>query len=85
MYVNMNAPIETVPNPHRRNYVCCQCDECEAIFLLTRDRYTPAFYHCPSCNHDIYVAYHTISPARYKLLRAYYDFKAKLIKLTSRS
>lgn len=87
MYVNMNAPIETVPNPHRRNYVCCQCDECETIFLLARDEkgLIPTLYRCPSCNHDIYVLHNTISPALYKLLRAYYDLKAKLIKLTSRS
>lgn len=81
----MIAPIETVSNPHRRTYICCQCDECKAIFLLARDEdgHIPAYYHCPSCNHDMYVSYHIISPTQYKFIRAYYGLKAKLIKLTS--
>ena len=84
----MTAPIEVVPNPHRnsRQYICCQCSKCEAIFLLARDEngYLPAFYRCPSCNYEMYVDHQTISRTQYKLLRAYYDLKAKLIKLTSR-
>lgn len=84
----MIAPIETIPNPHRikvnrKKYICCQCDNCNAIHLLTHD--FPDYYYCPSCNKGLYPPNHIISSVRYKFLRAYYDFKAKLIKLTSRS
>ena len=85
----MITPIETVSNPHRngKQYTCCRCNKCEAIFLLARNEngYLPTFYQCPSCNYEIYVPHQTISHTKYKLLRAYYGFKAKLIKLISRS
>lgn len=79
--------IEAIEKPKyqkkdRRKYICCQCNICDAIFLIARNdngRF-PLIFTCPSCNSERIVYTHTISSMTYKFLRAKYAFKKKLYK-----